>query len=80
MSYRITFNKPIPYNKTENRLHNLDAKLFDYGSTKFFSYKNKYYEIEKDQEDNITGLTIHGNSVADFKSLMNIKNILFAEI
>lgn len=79
MSYRITFNKPIPLHTTENKLQKIEAKLFDYGSSKFFSYNDRFYEIEEDSYHNIVGLTIHGNSVSDFRSLMNIKNKLFVE-
>lgn len=78
MSYRITFNQPIPFKSTEEKLSSLKAKLFDYGCSKFFSYNEKYFEIEQDQQKNIVGLKIHGNNISDFKTLLNIKNKLFA--
>jgi hypothetical protein len=79
MSYRITLSKPIPLNQTESKLNSLQAKVFDYGNSKFFSYNDKFFELEEDVQKNIIGLTIHGNSVADFRSLMNIKDKLFLE-
>ncbi|MBN1300803.1 MAG: hypothetical protein JW995_06270 [Melioribacteraceae bacterium] len=79
MSYRITLNKPFPFNQTEKKLSTLSVKLFDYGTAKFFSYKDKFYELEEDSHRNIVGLTVHGNSAADFRSLMNIKDKIFAE-
>jgi hypothetical protein len=79
MSYRITFNKPFSLHQTERKLTHLHSKIFNYGSTKFFSYNDKYFEIEEDNHHNIVSLTIHGNSVADFNSLMMVKNKLFLE-
>ena len=79
MSYRITFNQPFSLLQTERKLTHLHSKIFNYGSTKFFSYNDKYFEIEEDNHHNIVSLTIHGNSVADFNSLMTVKNKLFLE-
>lgn len=79
MSYRITFNQPFPYKTTEEKLSALKARLFDYGNSKFFSYGEKYFEIEQDQQKNVIGLKVHGNSISDFKILMNIKNKIFFE-
>ncbi len=79
MSYRITLNKPVPMHQTEIKLNRLEARVFDYGNAKFFSYNDKFFELEEDLHKNIVGLTIHGNSVADFRSLMNIKDKLFVE-
>jgi hypothetical protein len=66
-------------NTTEEKLGTLSIKIIDYGSAKFFSYKNKYFEFQEDPQNNIIGLTIHGNSVADFKSLMLMKDKIFVE-
>ena len=79
MSYRITLNRPIPLNTTEKKLDTLSIKIFDYGSAKFFSYGDKYFELEEDPQNNIISLTIHGNSVADFQSLMLIKDKIFID-
>ena len=79
MSYRITLNQPIPINTTEEKLDTMRIKIFDYGSAKFFSYENKYFELQEDPQNNIVGLTIHGNSVADFKSLMLLKDKIFVD-
>jgi hypothetical protein len=79
MSYRIALTRPIPLNQTESKLNTLEAKVFDYGNAKFFSYNDKFFELEEDVQKNIIGLTIHGNSVADFRSLMSIKDKLFVE-
>jgi hypothetical protein len=79
MSYRITFTRPFSLHKTEKKLTHLQSKIFNYGSTKFFSYNEKYFEIEEDNHHNIVSLTIHGNSVADYNSLMMVKNKLFLD-
>ncbi len=79
MSYRITLKSPIPAITTEQKLTSLSIKIFDYGSAKFFSYKDKYFELEEDRNDNVVGLTIHGDSAADFRSLMRIKDKIFLD-
>lgn len=79
MSYRITLKKPIPAMTTEQKLTSLSIKIFDYGSAKFFSYEDKFFELVEDRNDNVTGLTIHGDSASDFRSLMTIKDKIFLD-
>ncbi len=79
MIYRITFNQPLPLQSTKSKLNQLQARVFENGKSTFFSYGEKYFELLEDNQSNIIGMSVHGNSISDFRSLMNIKDKLFID-
>jgi hypothetical protein len=69
MSYRITLSKPIPLNQTESKLNSLQAKSLITGIQNSFHIMISFLNWKKTFRKILLDLTIHGNSVADFRSL-----------